>query len=69
MAMRGIKIGHRFMKINGPSRVWEVIDFKPGPGGIIHCIMRDMLDPTRAILVSERALRNNRFFKLIEAET
>ncbi|HYB11105.1 MAG TPA: hypothetical protein VEJ16_15690 [Alphaproteobacteria bacterium] len=66
--IREVKIGQRFMKVAILSQVWEVATLKLGPGGINHCNMRDVRDHTRTILVSEPALRNKRFFKLIQAD-
>ena len=60
---REIKIGQRFMKVALASRVWEVDDLKLGPGGISHCHMRDVGDPTRTLLISEEAVRNKRLFR------
>ena len=66
--IREVKIGQRFMKVAILSQIWEVATLKPGPGGINHCNLRDVRDPTRTILVSEPALRNRRFFKLIQSD-
>ena len=66
-SIREVKVGQRFMKVAILSQTWEVATRRPGPGGINHFKMRDVRDPTRTILVSEPALRNKRFFKLIQA--
>jgi len=60
---REVKIGQRFTKVALVSLVWEVDEVKLGPGGINHCHMRDVGDPTRTILISEQAVRNKRLFK------
>jgi hypothetical protein len=65
---REVKVGQRFVKVAILSQIWEVATLKQGPGGINHCHMRDVRDPTRTILVSEPALRNKRFFKPIQAD-
>jgi hypothetical protein len=64
---REVKVGQRFIKVAMLSQIWEVATLKPGLGGINHCDMRDVRDPTRTILVSEPALRDKRFFKPIQA--
>lgn len=63
-AMPQTEIGQRYTKVGVPMQIWEVelerdIDFKR----VRHFLLRNMEDPSRTILVSEKALLNPRLFQ------
>ena len=62
--MQQTAIGQRYTTVGVPMQLWEVelernIDFKK----VRHFLLRSLDDPSRTILVSERALLNPRLFQ------
>lgn len=58
------EIGQRYTKVGVPMMTWEIalermIDFKK----VRHFLLRSLEDPSRTILVSEKALLNPRLFR------
>ncbi|HLI13888.1 MAG TPA: hypothetical protein VKY65_20025 [Alphaproteobacteria bacterium] len=58
-----IEIGERFTKVGTPRPVWKVHRLVVDQEGLRHFRLQDEQDPSKTILISERALLNRRFFR------
>ena len=66
--MDEVELGQRFMKVSGPHQIWETSEMVRDLEGIRHFRLRNVNEPTTSILISERALLNPRYFRVVNVE-
>jgi hypothetical protein len=66
--MPEIEVGQRFRKVSGPPNAWEVVGVVIGSEGMRHYRLDNVADPSKSILISERALLNSRYFRAVDAQ-
>lgn len=66
--MAEVRPGQRFRKAAAAIHTWEVRELVIDREGIRHFRLCDVKDPSRSILVSERALLNPRYFRAVGSQ-
>jgi hypothetical protein len=62
----GLRVGQRFQEMRRAARQWEVESFFTDSRSVRHACLRDVMDPSRRVILACAALQDRRRFRPLE---